>query len=170
MIDMNIIFRTRQLDLCFLLICFVCISAILVCVGCSKSRYDSSSKIGMEGLVIADDDYDAAWDEIVEVLREHYFIPDRQDRRTGIIITHPSVSQQWFEFWRDDTRGWYQWAESSLHTIRRIVEVRFIPKDNTMRKVLKTNSLFDSFARTIFTKPWRADAENMIRKGTTHMR
>ena len=84
----------------------------------------------MEGLVIADDDYDAAWDEIVEVLREHYFIPDRQDRRTGIIITHPSVSQQWFEFWRDDARGWYQWAESSLHTIRRIVEVRFIPKDN----------------------------------------
>ncbi len=129
--ETSIIFRMRRSGHYSYLILLVSIGLLFFSVsGCARSRNESDLSSGLTALVISADDYDSAWDEIVEVLREHYFIPDRQDRRTGIIITHPCVSQQWFEFWRDDARGWYQWAESSLHTIRRIAEIRFIPKGN----------------------------------------
>jgi len=71
---------------------------------------------------------DQAWDETLDVLREHNFEPDRRDHRAGLITTRASISQQWFEFWRADAQGSYQWAESALHSIRRWVEVRFVPK------------------------------------------
>ncbi len=108
-------------------ICIFFISVVIISLaGCSSSTSKAASEPKPIALIIPADELDPAWDEIVEVLREHYFIPDRQDRRTGIIITRPTVSQQWFEFWRDDAQGWYQWAESSLHTMRRIVEVHFM--------------------------------------------
>jgi len=75
-------------------------------------------------------DHDQAWDEILEVLREHDFTPEYVNPRFGIIRTYPTISQQWFEFWRADAQGWYQWLESSLHTIRRHVQVKFTPKDD----------------------------------------
>ncbi len=114
--------------ICFGFICLIAASIAGLFSGCSSSRDNRATSEPISALIIPADDYDSAWDEIVEVLREHYFIPDRQDRRTGIIVTLPSVSKQWFEFWRDDAIGFYQIAESSLHTIRRIVEVRFTPK------------------------------------------
>jgi len=80
-----------------------------------------------QALRIDKDLLDDAWDEALEVLREHYFIPDRQDRRAGLIVTYPTNSKQWFEFWRDDAQGGYEVAESSIHNVRRLVEVRFVP-------------------------------------------
>jgi hypothetical protein len=79
-------------------------------------------------LVVQKGEYDLAWDETLDVLNEHYFIPDRQDRRDGLIITYPSLSKQWFKFWRDDAQGSYDVCESSMHSIRRIVRVKFIPQ------------------------------------------
>jgi hypothetical protein len=77
-------------------------------------------------LVVEKGEYDLAWDETLDVLNEHYFIPDRQDRRDGLIVTYPTLSKQWFEFWRDDAQGSYDVSESSLQSIRRIVRVKFI--------------------------------------------
>lgn len=80
-----------------------------------------------EVLVINQGRIDDVWDETLDVLREHYFIPDRQDRRAGTIVTYPTLSKQWFEFWRDDAQGEYEVAESSIQSIRRQVEVKFVP-------------------------------------------
>ncbi len=106
---------------------------MLIVAGCQQAKI-ADKGVSPKGLLIASDDLDSAWDEIIDVLREHSFIPDRQDMRAGIIVTSPTVSKQWFEFWRDDAQGAYQWAESSMHTIRRIVTVRFTPvKDKKIR-------------------------------------
>jgi hypothetical protein len=103
-----------------------CMMTFLVClVGCQQPH--PPSEPSPQTLLIQKDDIDMAWDETLDVLREHYFIPDRQDRRAGLIVSYPDLSKQWFEFWRDDAQGSYEVAESSLHTVRRTVEVRFVP-------------------------------------------
>lgn len=79
---------------------------------------------------VSKDDLPQSWDEVRDVLAEHNFEADYQSLRAGRMITAPTVSQQWFEFWRDDAQGRYQWLESSLHTIRRRVEVAFVPADD----------------------------------------
>lgn len=102
--------------------------------GCHGSAREVDSY--KRSLVIAGDHVDQAWDEILDVLRDHNFEPDRQDHRAGIITTHPTVSQQWFEFWRADAPGLYQWCESSLHNIRRWVEVKFEHGSDAQQTVL----------------------------------
>jgi len=103
-------------------------------VGCQQPH--PPSEPSPETLLIQKGDIDMAWDQTLDVLREHYFIPDRQDRRAGLIVSYPDLSKQWFEFWRDDAQGNYEVAESSLHTVRRTVEVRFVPvKDKYEIKV-----------------------------------
>jgi len=105
-----------------------CLFVFLGLVGCQRPHPPVQPPAGV--LLIEKNDLDCAWDETVEVLREHYFTPDRLDRRSGTIISHPTLSKQWFEFWRDDTQGWYEVTESSIHSMRRIVEVKFVPVKN----------------------------------------
>jgi hypothetical protein len=47
----------------------------------------------------------------------------------GHVTTQPMTGASWFEFWREDTRGQYQVAESSLQTTRRKASVSISPKD-----------------------------------------
>jgi hypothetical protein len=51
------------------------------------------------------------------------------DRARGLIVSDPTTSAQWFEWWRADAPGGYQLLESSLHTIRRVVTVHVEPVD-----------------------------------------
>lgn len=69
-------------------------------------------------------DFDALWDITLRVLRRANLTPDRQDRREGVITTKPITTQQWFEFWRHDAMGPYQWVESSMHAIQRLALVK----------------------------------------------
>jgi hypothetical protein len=101
---------------------------VALLVGCNRPHPPVEPPV--EVLVIDKDRIDDVWDETLDVLREHYFIPDRQDRRAGLIVSYPTLSKQWFEFWRDDAQGCYEVAESSLQSIRRTVEVRFVPVKN----------------------------------------
>jgi hypothetical protein len=71
-----------------------------------------------------DYDFDHLWEMTLRVLRRRGLTPDRQDRREGVITTKPITCQQWFEFWRHDAMGPYQWAESSMHTIQRLAVIR----------------------------------------------
>lgn len=68
-------------------------------------------------------DYDAFIDNSLTLLREFDFVPQRVDRTAGEIVTLPTTSGQWFEFWRGDVIGAYQSLESSLHTVRRSVAI-----------------------------------------------
>lgn len=74
-------------------------------------------------------DRDAFLETAMTLLRERDFPPQRVDRDQGVVVTRPATGQQWFEFWRQDSRGAHQLFESSLHTIRRIVTVRLHPVD-----------------------------------------
>jgi len=49
--------------------------------------------------------------------------------RPGLIETEPLTGSSWFEFWRKDTIGRVQVAESSLHTIRRRATVSVSAQD-----------------------------------------
>jgi hypothetical protein len=64
------------------------------------------------------------WEETLRVLREAGFQPDRQDRVSRVIVTHPETSAQWFEFWRGDVADAYSLLESSLQTVQRKATVR----------------------------------------------
>lgn len=61
------------------------------------------------------------------VLREHDFAPRQLDRESGLVVAGPSTSGQWFECWRQDTRGGYNFLEANLHTVRNTVTLRLDP-------------------------------------------
>ena len=66
-------------------------------------------------------------DQALTFLRERDFPPEYVSREEGLILSQPSTSQQWFEWWRHDSMGGYQLLESSIHTIRRRVTVKIEP-------------------------------------------
>jgi hypothetical protein len=62
------------------------------------------------------------------VLTEMRFPIEYPSARPGLVATGPLTGDSWFEFWRKDTVGSHQIAESSLHTVRRRVIVSVAPK------------------------------------------
>jgi hypothetical protein len=86
---------------------------------------------GPTEMVLHVPDYEAFLDGSLTVLRLYDFPPDRVDRTRGLIVSHPTTSGQFFEWWRVDSRGGYQTLESSLHTMRRIVTVNIVPAGNS---------------------------------------
>src|SRR5262245_16283541 len=84
-------------------------------------------------MVVDEQELSALWDASLNVLRKFDFQPDRQDKAMGIIVTLPTTTMQWGEFWRQDVADGYSYAEASMHTIQRQVTVRF-PK-NGERKI-----------------------------------
>jgi len=62
------------------------------------------------------------------VLAEMRFPIEYPSARPGLVTTEPLTGDSWFEFWREDTVGSHQVAESSLHTVRRRVSVSVAPK------------------------------------------
>ena len=110
----------------WLMLC--CLLAGAVAGSCQFHRPTGGDSLAA-GDQIVGKNYPLAWQAVLEVLRDHNFEPDRQDVRLGIITTEPTISGQFFEFWRADAQGWYQWAESSLHTVRRSVVARFDRQD-----------------------------------------
>lgn len=94
--------------------------------GCSSATRAPSATI--KALLIPSSEYTKALEEIEDILREHYFEIEIKDRIAGHIVTKPLISSQFFEFWRDDVLTYQDQLESSLHTIRRIAEVRLTPE------------------------------------------
>jgi len=51
------------------------------------------------------------------------------DPNAGVIRAQPLSGAQWFEFWRQDAATPFDLVESSLHTIRRTPELRFLENE-----------------------------------------
>ncbi len=101
--------------------------AVLLALAGLPGCMDPPSEYGpVQADVFVEDEYhfEELWDTTLRVLRQWNLEPDRQDPRAGVITTKPITSQQWFEFWRYDAIGPYQWAEASLHTIQRVAVVK----------------------------------------------
>jgi hypothetical protein len=78
-------------------------------------------------MVQTPDDHELLWQAASDVLREHYFQLDRQDRQEGVITTLPETTAIWFELWRPRPRPAYAWAEANLHTIQRQATINIRP-------------------------------------------
>jgi hypothetical protein len=106
---------------------------ILSAVAASSSGCVASRSMDLSNSAeVRTSDFESLWDRCARTLRKHHFRLDRQDRRAGVITTHPEVSKQFFEFWRSDAPGLRQAIESNLHTVRRTVEVSIERKDGDL--------------------------------------
>lgn len=70
-------------------------------------------------------DYAALWNAADEARRRFGFDAALTDYRGGLLTTTPTVSPQFFEFWRDELRTAGDAAESSLATVRRRLRFEF---------------------------------------------
>jgi hypothetical protein len=86
---------------------------------------------GPTQVVLHVNDYETFLDDALTLLRQYDFPPQYVDRTHGLVVSQPTTSGQWFEWWRVDSRGGYQVLESSLHTIQRVVTLRVEPADTT---------------------------------------
>jgi hypothetical protein len=66
-------------------------------------------------------DFERLWTACEESTRHFGFIPDRLDRRAGLITSQPLISKQFFELWRNDVATGDDLSNSSLATYRRTV-------------------------------------------------
>jgi hypothetical protein len=103
------------------LICLGGLAALSACQAPTKPVDPTTDVISLR-------DKDAFIDTALTVLREHDLQPQFADRGHGEIVTHPTTSAQWFEFWRKDAPGSYQLFESSIHTVQRVVTVHIAPE------------------------------------------
>jgi hypothetical protein len=64
-------------------------------------------------------DFERLWSACEQATWHFGFIPDRLDRRGGVMTSQPLVSKQFFEFWRNDVVTADDLSDSSLATYRR---------------------------------------------------
>ncbi len=63
------------------------------------------------------------------VLTGMHFAIEKLDAEQGIVRTRPLRGGQFFELWRGDNAGAYNWEEANLQSVRRAVEVHVRPEN-----------------------------------------
>lgn len=103
--------------------------------GCAKQQQSVSAGPSPDGfdtikqIYLQDIEKQTAMQAALEVLGQMHFTIEKADDQMGIIRTGPLPAAQFFEFWRSDNVGAYNFAEANLHSIRRIVELDISPRD-----------------------------------------
>ncbi len=59
-----------------------------------------------------------------DVLIRMHFAIEKLDAEQGLVRTRPLRGAQFFELWRSDNAGSYNWEEANLQSVRRAVELR----------------------------------------------
>ncbi len=102
---------------------FLLIWAILAMAGCQKtSQVETVSPLCAQGVSV-EQTMQAAEKELYRM----GFELEKYDFADGILITRPLRGGQFFELWRGDNTSGQAFAESNMHSIRRIVQLRFRP-------------------------------------------
>ena len=60
------------------------------------------------------------------------FVIDKADTRHGYIRTQPLPGAQFFELWRSDNAGSFNWVEANLHSVRRTAELNVSRQDDKL--------------------------------------
>ncbi len=97
------------------------VSAMALCLaGCqmAKAPMDPAEPVCLQQITSEDIILTAE-----EVLSDMQFHVEKLDAPNGYLKTGPISGSQFFQFWRKDTRGAYNWAETNMHSIQRMVEV-----------------------------------------------
>ncbi len=81
--------------------------------GCAKQQVKT-----VEQICVGDLDKARAMRMAEDVLGEMQFGIEKSDVEQGLIRSKPLTGAQFFEFWRKDTIGAFNWAESNLHSIQ----------------------------------------------------
>ncbi|MCL5281845.1 MAG: hypothetical protein M1376_18265 [Planctomycetes bacterium] len=63
-----------------------------------------------------------------DVLTRMHFAIEKLDAEQGIVRTRPLRGGQFFELWRSDNAGTYNWDEANLQSVRRAVELHVKPE------------------------------------------
>jgi hypothetical protein len=96
----------------------ILLPGLLAC-GCSDpSRLGPSQPVSLRNARMQQ-----AMESSQEVLRDIGFSIDKFDVEKGFVKTRPLSGGQFFEFWRSDNAGGYNFAEANIHSIRRTVFV-----------------------------------------------
>jgi hypothetical protein len=83
-------------------------------------------------------DFDRLWHATEVAARDHGFVIDREDYRSGVLTTEPLTSKQWFEVWRNDVQTAEDLVDSSLATYRRTLTFQFEKKSDGTYEVSPT--------------------------------
>jgi hypothetical protein len=106
------------------LIAGVALTAIAGC--CSKQCPKTPNYICAQGV-----DKQAVMNASQDVLEDMHFTIEKADTDAGYISTRPLAGAQFFEFWRSDTVGCYNFTEANLYSVTRTAEINITPKDGT---------------------------------------
>ncbi len=101
------------------LVLIAVLCGVLVLGGCARPEKFA----GVKNICIAGADRQEAMAACEDVLGRMYFGIAKSDAKAGYIRSQTLSGAQWFEFWRRDTVGGYNWAESNIHSVRRVVEM-----------------------------------------------
>jgi hypothetical protein len=112
---------------CSALLLIVCLSGPSF-MGCQQPAQPAGPTVTRVSAPTADQ-YEHLWITISDVLRDHYFRLDREDRHEGVITTWPDTTANGFEFWRPQPKNAYYWWETNLNTIQREVTVKLTPAE-----------------------------------------
>ena len=95
-----------------------CITLTLLAGCAEQQQYEV-----VERICVPNSDKSAAMQIAEDVLGEMHFTIEKSDAEPGLIRTRPLAGAQFFEFWRNDNVGAFNWSEANLHSIRRTVEL-----------------------------------------------
>ncbi len=119
---------------------------------------------------VASPDFYRLWDACARTLIDDQYEIDEQNQRLGILMSHPMISKQFFEFWRSDAGTLDEILLDSLQTIHRTVRFDVIRRPDgsylASPKVLVEQSSHPERRLTVvaqFTGAFAAIAESSTR-------
>jgi hypothetical protein len=102
--------------------------AALLLDGCAQTQRRETIK----QVCLADANQTAVMEAAQSSLGEMLFVIDKADARHGYIRTQPLSGAQFFELWRSDSAGGFNWAEANLHSVRRTAELNVSRQDHKL--------------------------------------
>jgi len=76
-------------------------------------------------VTVAYPDFQTLWDACEATARGWFFRIERRDYREGLLATEPTISKQFWEFWRKDAGTAFDNREATLGNIRRTIRFQF---------------------------------------------
>jgi hypothetical protein len=104
---------------------FTACAALLFLAGCAKPNRNET----VEPICPAGIDKQQAMQIAEDILGKLHFSIAKSDANLGVIKTRPLAGAQFFEFWRKDNVGTFNFDEANLHSIRRIAEININQQD-----------------------------------------
>lgn len=107
---------------------FIVAAALILSAGCANNQQAET----VEQICIPQIDKAEAMKTAENVLAQFNFNIEKSDTETGFIKTRPLAGAHFFEFWRKDNVGAFNWAQANLHSIRRTARINITPQDGKL--------------------------------------